>query len=125
MIMNLIGPNWKTSLSAAGTAIMAALTFLSTVSYDQGPISMVIPVRYKPTVALIAGLSTLALWIYNGLQQKSKNVTGGSVQQTYEGKFVEAGKQDLVDATLESSPVQEKMTKLSDDKTKRMNGAAT
>lgn len=79
---------------------MGAITWLANVSYDQGPISMVIPIKYKGTVTLIAGVSALILFCWNGIQQKSKNVTGGSVQQTLDGKFAEPGTQNLVDQTV-------------------------
>jgi hypothetical protein len=101
--MKLLGANWQTTVSMVGGTIGAALTFLSTVSYDQGPIAMVIPMKYKPTVALIAGAATLILWIWNGVQQKSKNVTGGIVMQTASGAIAEPGTQSLVDETIKAS----------------------
>jgi hypothetical protein len=48
------------------------------------------------------------LRIWNSVVQKDRNVTGGNTQQTYQGKFVEPGKQNLVDATLAASPPEEK-----------------
>lgn len=101
--MKLFGPNWKTTVSMVGGVIMGALTFLSTVSYDQGAIAMIIPMAYKPWVAKIAGAATLILFIYNGIKQKSKEVTGGSVQQTAAGNFAAPGTQTLVDETVKAS----------------------
>jgi hypothetical protein len=95
--------NWKTTVSMIGGTIMGAITWLANVSYDQGPISMVIPVKYKGTVTLIAGVSALILFCWNGIQQKSKNVTGGSVQQTVSGAVAAPGTQDLVDETVRAS----------------------
>ena len=97
---NPFGANWKTSVTMIGGTLMGALTFLSTVSYDQGAIAMVIPQAYKPWVAWIAGVSSLILFCYNGIKQKSKEVTGGSVQQTITGATASAGTQTLVDQTL-------------------------
>lgn len=103
MLARIFGANWKTTVSAIGTALMAALTWLSTLSYDQGPIALVIPLEWKPWVVKIAGLATLALWIWNGIAQKSKEVTGGLVQQTVSGAVVEPGHQTLVDETVRAS----------------------
>lgn len=86
-----------------GGTLGAALTWLSTVSYDQGPIAMVIPVAYKPTVTLCAGIATLILFCWNGIKQKDKNVTGGIVQQTASGAVADPGTQTLVDETIKAS----------------------
>lgn len=101
--MNLIGPNWRTTFSMIGGVIMATLTFLSTVSYDQGAIALIIPQAYKPWVMKIAGGATLILFIYNGIKQKDKDVTGGNVQQTAGGNYADPGTQTLVDQTLLAS----------------------
>jgi hypothetical protein len=103
-LAKIFGANYKTSLSAIGTAIFAAITFLAQVSYDQGPIATVIPVKYKSTVTLIAGACTLFLWFWNGIAQKSKEVTGGAVQQTHDGQLAQRGTQTLVDLTRQSPP---------------------
>lgn len=95
--------NWKTTVSMIGGTLMAALTWLANVSYEQGPISMVIPVQYKPTVTWIAGIAALILFVWNGIQQKDKNVTGGTVQQTTTGQVAAAGTQTLVDATVKAT----------------------
>lgn len=95
--------NWRTTVSMIGGVLGAALTWLSTVSYDQGAIATIIPIEYKPWVTKIAGIATLALWIWNGIQQKSKNVTGGSIQQTMSGAVAEPGTQSLVDETVKAS----------------------
>jgi hypothetical protein len=101
--MKILGANWQTTVSMIGGTLGAALTFLSTVSYDQGPIAMVIPMKYKPTVALIAGIATLILFCWNGIQQKTKSVTGGVTQQTVSGAIAEPGTQSLVDQTIKAS----------------------
>lgn len=99
----IFGANWKTSFTAAGTALSAGLTFLSGLSYDQGPIALVIPVKYKGTVTLLAGVATLILWVWNGIQQKSKDVTGGTTQQTASGAVADPGTQTLVDETIKAT----------------------
>ena len=86
-----------------GGTLFAGLTWLSTVSYDMGPIAMVVPVKYKGTVATISGIATLLLFCWNGIKQKDKNVTGGVVQQTANGAVAELGTQSLVDATIRAS----------------------
>lgn len=100
----IFGANWRTSVTAIGTAIFAALTWLSTVSYDTSPLALVIDPKYKPTVQWVAGIATLALWIWNGVSQKDKTVTGGSVQQTLHGDVAKEGTQTLVDITKDSTP---------------------
>lgn len=92
--------NWKTSVTMIGGTLTGLLTFLSTVSYDQGPIAMIIPMEYKPWVFKIAGLSSLILFILNGIQQKDKNVTGGTTQQTTSGAVADPGTQSMVDQTV-------------------------
>jgi hypothetical protein len=72
MMAKLFGANWKTTLSAIGAALFSALTWLSTLSYDQGPIALIIPMQYKPWITKIAGVAALGLWIWNGIAQKSK-----------------------------------------------------
>lgn len=98
--------NWATTFTAIGTALMAALSFLASISYDQGPISVIIPIEYKPTVTLVAGSAALVLWVINGIMQKSKNVTGGSVMQDLNGKVVPEHKATLVQTTKNSTPIQ-------------------
>lgn len=85
LLQKLFGANYATTLTAAGAAISAAITFLSTVSYDQGPIALIVPIAYKPVVAKLAGISTLVLWVWNGYKQKSKEVAGGSIVQDQDG----------------------------------------
>ena len=104
MLARLFGANWKTSITAIGAAFLAGLTWLSSLSYDVGPIALVIPPKYKDKVALLAGIATLILWCWNGIAQKSKEVTGGSVQQTLEGNPAKPGTQTLVDITKQSTP---------------------
>lgn len=95
--------NWTTSVSMIGGVITGALTFLSTVSYDQGPIALIIPMEYKPWVFKIAGAASLILFIVNGIQQKAWNTTGGTKQQTVSGAVADPGTQSMVDQTVLAS----------------------
>jgi hypothetical protein len=69
---------------------------------------MVIPLKYKSTVTTLAGIATLILFVWNGIQQKSKNVTGGSVQQDLTGATVPEHKADLVKATEKATPLEDR-----------------
>jgi len=100
----LLGANWKTTLSMWGATLMGALTFIASLSYDQGPLSMVFSPEYKPIITKVAGIAAIILFFYNGVQQKSKNVTGGNVQQTEDGSLAKPGTQTLVDLTRQSPP---------------------
>lgn len=101
--MKILGANWQTTVSMIGGTLSAALTWLSTVSYDNGPIAMVIPLKYKGTVTLCAGIATLILFCWNGIKQKDKTVTGGTTQQTVSGAVAEPGTQSLVDETIKAT----------------------
>jgi hypothetical protein len=104
MMAKIFGANWKTTASMIGGTLMAALTWLSTLSYDQGQLALIIPVEWKPWVAKIAGVSTFILFAYNGIRQKDKAVTGGWKQQDLSGAAVEPGNQNLVDLTKAATP---------------------
>lgn len=103
MMAKLFGANWQTTVSGIGGIIMAFIAWLSTLSYDQGGIALIIPIEYKPWIVKIAAISSLALLAWNAIQQKAKNVTGGTVQQTVSGAVAEPGTQSLVDATVKAS----------------------
>lgn len=74
---SLLGPHWQTRLSAIGGTAMAALTFLSTVSYETSPLAAIIPPEHKGVISVIAGTAAALLWLWNGIRQKDKSVTGG------------------------------------------------
>src|ERR1043166_1132061 len=88
MMARIFGANWKTTVSMIGGLIFAALTWLSNISYDQGPIALVIPIKYKSTVTLVAGIASLLLFAWNGIRQKDREVTGGSKKQDLCGRTV-------------------------------------
>ncbi len=80
--------NWKTTLTGSSAALMAALTFVAALSYDLGPLAMVLPPEWKPIVVKLAGIATVILWIWNSVQQKDRDVTGGTIQQDVDGNVV-------------------------------------
>jgi hypothetical protein len=92
--------NWKTSFSGIGAGIFSALTVMAALPDTLGSVSQIIPDKTKPTVVTIGLIGTIGLRVWNSLQQKQKNVTGGSVQQTISGKVADPGTQGLVDQTL-------------------------
>jgi hypothetical protein len=101
-----MGANWKTTLSGLATALSLTLTMLASLSYGiDSPLTNVLPPKVKGFVATVGIFSTAALHVWNAIQQKSKNVTGGSVQQTLTGDQV-PGTQTLVDITKQSSIVK-------------------
>jgi hypothetical protein len=98
-----LSANWKTTASMIGGTLMAALTWLSTLSYDQGQLALLIPVEWKPWVSKIAAIATLILFAYNGIRQKDKAVTGGTIQQTVNGNVAAPQTQSLVDETVKAT----------------------
>lgn len=103
MMARIFGANWKTTASMIGGLVMATITWLSTLSYDQGALAMLVPVEYKPWVVKIAGAAAFLLFAYNGIRQKDKSITGGTVQQTAGGAVADPGTQSLVDATVKAT----------------------
>lgn len=114
----IFGANWQTSVSGIGGVLMAFIAWLATLSYDQGGIALIIPVEYKPWVTKIAALAGLILLGWNAIQQKSKNVTGGMIQQTKSGAVADEGSQALVDATIKASVQSGDTTVTHDEKVK-------
>lgn len=101
-IAKLIGANWKTTVSGIGTAIFGLLTALAALPYQLGDIATVIPPEWKSKVVTAGIIGTVGLKIWNSVAQKSKEVTGGNVQQTLDGSPAQPGTQTLVDITKES-----------------------
>lgn len=102
-ISNVLGANWKTSVSGIGSAIFALLTAVAALPYTLGDVATIIPPEYKAKVFTISAIATVALRFWNSVQQKDKSVTGGTVQQTTNFTPVEAGKQTLVDETVKAT----------------------
>lgn len=85
ILEKLFGANWKVALSQIGVAVAAILTTLAALPYTLGDIATIIPPAWKAKVVTIGIIAAFALRVLNGLQQKDKNVTGGTVQQTSGG----------------------------------------
>ena len=102
-ISNILGANWKTTVSGIGSAIFALLTAVSALPYTLGDIATIIPPEHKSTIFTVSAIATVLLRIWNSTQQKDKSVTGGTVQQTTNFMPVEPGKQTLVDETVKAT----------------------
>jgi hypothetical protein len=100
VITRIFGANWKTTVSGVGAALFEALTVLSGLSYALGDVATVIPPTLKAKVLVVSLGSGFALKVWNAIAQKTKNVTGGTTQQTTTGAFADAGTQTLVDETV-------------------------
>jgi hypothetical protein len=87
LLTRIFGANWRTSVSAFGATIMAAIAFIAQMSYDQGPLSLVFPAEFKPLITKIAGIAALLLFFWNGIRQKDKDVVGGTVVQAPDGSI--------------------------------------
>jgi hypothetical protein len=99
----ILGANWQTTVSGIGTAIFSILTGLAALPYTMGDLATIIPPEYKAKVFFWSAIATAVLKVWNSIQQKSKNVTGGSVQQTVNGAVADPGTQSLVDRTVVAS----------------------
>lgn len=84
----LFGPNWKTSATAAGSSVLYFMGFLSSLPYEAGPISNILPPSVKFWFGLLCGGSGAFLQWRNGHHQKSKEVTGGSIEQSADTKTI-------------------------------------
>jgi hypothetical protein len=92
--------NWKTTFSGIGAAIFGLLTIMAALPAQVGDLSTIIPEKYKSALITIGLIGGTGLKIWNSVAQKSKEVTGGSVQQTISGAKADPGTQTLVDQTL-------------------------
>jgi hypothetical protein len=80
-IKKIAGANWRTTLTGAGTAIMAGLTMVAALPNSLGDMAEIIPPAYKPDVIKVSLGAAVLLHIGNSLFQKDKSVTGGSIAQ--------------------------------------------
>lgn len=92
--------NWRTAISGIGAVVFSALTVLAALPYTLGDIATIIPADWKPYVVTCGLIGTIGLRVWNSIAQKSKEVVGGSVQQTMSGAIAKPGTQTLVDQTL-------------------------
>jgi len=100
----IFGANWKTTVSQAGVAIFSLLTLLAALPYQLGEIATIIPPEWKSKVVAVGAFATLVLRLINGWQQKSKDVTGGTVQQTADNSVAVTQSTDAVVATTLANP---------------------
>ena len=101
---NILGANWKTTVSGVGTAIFTLLTVLAALPYELGDIATIFPPQWKAKIAIAGAIAALILKVWNSVVQKDRNVTGGDVQQTLDGDKAPKGRQTLVDLTKEATP---------------------
>jgi hypothetical protein len=74
---------------------METLRWLSSLTYDLGPIALLIPPEHKPVVAQVAALATLALSLLAAWGLKGRDVTGGTVKQGHDGGVIATSNFDL------------------------------
>ena len=99
----LIGANWKTTVSGIGSALFGLLTMLAALPYDLGNIATVIPPDWKSKIVTVGVVATLGLRVWNSLQQKDKNVTGGTTQQTADGSVASRSAQAESSSVIETT----------------------
>ena len=92
----LLGANWSTSLSGF-ISVVAWLIYENPTLIHWIPEPLQRVIWSVSQYVFIGGIGALAALA------KSHNVTGGSVQQTYNGKLVDLGSQDMVDATVRAT----------------------
>ncbi len=103
MMSKIFGANWKTTLSGIGSAIFSLLTVMAALPDTLGAISTIIPEQYKHYLVIVGLVGATGLKVWNSVAQKSKEVTGGTVQQTTSGAPAAAGTQNLVDMTVKAT----------------------
>src|SRR4051812_37903879 len=84
-IENILGANWKTTITGMGAWLSSIMTTLAALPYDKTTMQLV-PPEWQPFVIKSGIVCTVILGIMNSHFQKSKNVTGGRVIQTPEGE---------------------------------------
>lgn len=82
---NLLGANYKSTLTAGAAALFSFLTVLAALPYSMGDISTIFPPEWKGKVAVAGAVAALLLKFWNGAVQKDRDVTGGVVQQDAQG----------------------------------------
>lgn len=92
----LLGANWWTTLWGSITAIAGVIA-------ARPEVIAFLPDRYEGTVSGVAVFITAVAGIIFAHGVKSKEVTGGTVQQTISGSPAEPGTQDMVDLTVKAT----------------------
>ena len=65
------------------------LTVLAALPYQLGDVATIVPPAWKSKIVTAGIVATFILRVLNGLQQKDKNVTGGTLQQTADGQVAD------------------------------------
>jgi hypothetical protein len=92
----LLGANWQTTLTGGLQALFTALV-TGTLTFPKD--------WHSPGQVFLFALVVIGTFFgfKFAVATKSKDVTGGSVQQTVDGKLAEPGTQTLVDQTVIAS----------------------
>jgi hypothetical protein len=99
-----MGANWKTTLGGLGGELLNILTILSVAPYTlPTTITDVIPAQWKATFLSVCLTSKAVVGVWTWWNTKSKNVTGGTTQQTAGGNVADPGTQTLVDETVKAT----------------------
>lgn len=99
----IIGANWKTTVSGIGSTLASLLLGLTLIPYTMPTeLSNILSPQWKLRVLMVALIAKTALGTWNALQQKDKNVTGGTTQQTTDGSVASTSSQGKSSAVLET-----------------------
>ena len=83
-IERLLGPNWRTTLSGWGSAIMGLLAALAAAPYQLGDIATIVPPQWKEKLFAASAIAAFLLRCVNASTQKDKNVSGnGTMFEPY------------------------------------------
>jgi len=101
----IFGANWKTSVSGIGDTIASILLAISLIPYTlPTELSTLLSPNLKKDLLIAALVAKTILGVWNAVQQKDKNVTGGTTQQTDDGSV--AGTSSTSVKETESAPKQ-------------------
>jgi len=70
-MVKIFGPNWKTTVTAIGTAIASLMTILAALPQDSG--LQMLPEPYRTYIIKAGILSAFVLKILNGMCSKDAN----------------------------------------------------
>lgn len=102
-----MGANWKTTLGGLLSELFLVLTVLSIAPYTLPPeVTSIIPGKLKAIFLSVCLTAKVIVSLWTWWNTKSKDVTGGSKQQDMSGASVKPGNQNLVDLTLEATPLE-------------------
>lgn len=75
------GANWRTTLTGAGTAVLALIAFLAGLNDQLGDLAGFIPAEWRTRIAVTSAFSAALLKFLNGYVGKDAHVTGGKIRQ--------------------------------------------